>query len=597
MKRLNVSDRQFTLWKTLRLVFFISPVFTLLHTTACLIDGILPALSLAVNAMFVDRAIELFAGQGGTASMILPIVGILLILLWQNFSKVIIRYGEEARNRKVKVVLQTAFAEKLSNIEYIRLESPKTQDLIRRVALEPEEHVKVIVGSMTGIGVLFLQNITVLAVVTVNVWWAGILMIVGTVILGLLSLRAGEEDYQLQTEITEEKRKQDYLDSVAVDKTGVMERTLFSYTPFVSGQYQKLFSDTYQKEKLVLKKWAVRGKSGGILTVLFAVITLFLLMPGVRSGRITVGLYIAVMNAVFSVISTITWNLSFQMQNLAKGRAAAADMTAFCGLPEEKHSVLQTGRQETAVHFENLEFIDVHFRYPGSGREILKGISFRLEAGKHYAFVGKNGAGKTTAVKLMLGLYPDYEGEIRVNGKDVKEYTWEQRCALFACVWQDYAKYQLTMKENLCFGEEREPGEWEGALADVGLYDVVQKLPDGVNTKLGRLVEGGTDFSGGQWQRLAIARAFVSGGEFMIMDEPTASLDPMAERNVYRELAELCRNKTVVFVTHRLGAVRGVDTIFVLEDGRVKEQGTHQALMEQQGIYSQMYSSQQRWYV
>ena len=507
MRLLNISNQQFTLWKTVRLVFRISPVFTLLHMAACLIDGILPALSLLVNAMFVDRVIARFNGQGDIVSIVFPLTWILLILLWQNLSKVILRHGEGIRNRKVKKILQNAFVEKISKIEYIQLESPKTQDLIKRVALEPEEPVKVIMGSMTGIGVLFLQNISVLVIVMLNVWWAGILMIGGMVLLGKLSMRAGEEDYQLQSEITVEKRKQDYLDGVIVNKYGVLERSLFSYTPFVGGQYQKLFSDTYQKEKMVLKKWAVRGKSSGILTTLFAVATLFLLIPGVRSGQMTVGLYISVMNAVFSVISTITWNFSLQMQNLAKGRAAAADMTAFCRLPEEEYVLRQEEREKEAIHFESLEFRDVHFRYPGSEHEVLRGVSFRLEAGGQYAFVGKNGAGKTTAIKLMLGLYPDYKGEIRVNGKNVKEYTWEQRSALFACVWQDYAKYQMTIKENLCFDEEKTQEEWKRALMDVELYEAVQKLPDGVNTNLGRLVEGGIDFSDGQWQRLAIARA------------------------------------------------------------------------------------------
>lgn len=597
MKKCDICNEKFTVWSTIRLAWGCSLLFSFLQISACIIDGFVPALTLSVNAVFIDRVLAFFAGKTSADAIIFPLLAILLILLWQNLSRVILQYGEGVRMHRIKELLQSAFIQKISRLKYRQLERPETQDLIKRVALDPENHVKLVLDSISGIFILFLQNSSVLLVVATTTWWVGVLMILGMVFLGRISMRAGEEDYHLQTEITEEKRKLDYLDSVIMKKDSVFERMLFAYTGVVGGWYQKLFMKTYQKEKRVLKLWSVRGKIGGTLSALFAILILFLLIPEVQKGQMTAGLYISVLNAVFVVTNSITWNLSYHMQNLAKGRELLRDMTQFCRLPEEDSLQNPQKDKSEAALFESLEFVNVHFRYQEDGQEVLKGLSFRLEAGKQYAFVGKNGAGKTTVIKLMLGLYPEYEGKILVNGKELRNYTSEQRSALFACVWQDYAKYQITVKENLCFDEEREPGVLESALDKVGLSETVQRLSDGIHTSLGRLMEDSTDFSGGQWQRLAIARAYVKGGGIMILDEPTASLDPMAESKIYRDLAEQNKDKTILFITHRLGAVQGVDTIFVLQDGRIMEQGKHLELMELKGSYAQMYASQQKWYV
>ncbi len=556
-------------------------------------------MTILINAAFVDQAMALFSQKAEVGDMVPALMGMLAILLWQNLSRTCLQYGEGVRERKLKETLQKAFLEKISNLEYRQLELSETQDLIQRVALAPEEHIKLTVESLEGLAILFLQNASVLWMVFLNVWWAGVFMIGGMVLLGILSLRAGGEDYQMQTHVTNEKRKLEYLSGVLLNKESALERTLFSYVPFVNGRYQRIFSQIYQKEKAVMKKWVIRGKTGGVVAALFAVSAMFLLLPGVKEGKMTPGLYISVITGVFSVINTITWNLEYHMKNLAKARAAIQDMTKFCALSQEQEEGEERVARKEMGNFESLEFRNVRFRYPGSGHDILKGVSFRLDAGKHYAFAGQNGAGKTTIMKLMLGLYPDYEGEIQINGKNRKECTRQEIRSLFACVWQDYAKYDVSVRENLCFDEKREEEELHAVLKQMGLMDTVEQLTNGLDTTLGRLDEEGTQLSGGQWQKLAIARAMIQaskGGRLLVLDEPAAALDPMAESRMYQGLGAFSKNEAAVFVTHRLGAVKHVDKIIVLEDGRVAEEGSHKALMERNGIYAKMYASQQEWY-
>lgn len=200
-------------------------------------------------------------------------------------------------------------------------------------------------------------------------------------------------------------------------------------------------------------------------------------------------------------------------------------------------------------------------------------------------------------IKLLAGLYPDYDGKILVNGKDLQTFTQEQRCRLLSCVWQDYVKYGMTVKENLCFEKSHEDTEIQKVLSFAGLLSVVEKLPKGIDTVLGKVTEEGTDLSEGQWQRLAIARAMMHEGKILVLDEPTAALDPIVEHEVYCEFMNASRNKTTIFITHRLGAIKEADEIFVLENGIVTENGTHQELMQKQGTYANMYESQQGWYL
>ncbi len=596
----DINGRRWSVLSSVSFMFEASPVFTIIQILACIINGLFPALMVIVNALFVDTVLDALAGKKEMADVLLPLSGVIGCLLWQRLSGVLLQYGQGIRDRRLKEGLQNAFLDKIARIAYCKLEMPETQDLIRKTALNPEEHVKQMFDSIKGTGILFLQNFSVFVILMSKVWWAGILIFVGAVPLVKLSLKAGDDDYCAQSEVVEKRRWFEYLSSVMLGKEAVLERTLFSSMAFLNKRYERTFKQAYEVEKRALWKGTVRMKMGGMVSALFALVSTFLLLPGVKTGEITVGMYVSMVNAVFSLVNTMTWNLSYQMENLARGRAVAKDLSAFCKMPEESGGNSPKEKNQESKGFESLEFVDVRFRYPDSDAYILNGVSFRLDAGKHYAFVGKNGAGKSTLIKLMAGLYMGYEGEIFINGRELRDWGQEEVEDLLAYVWQDYAKYSLTVRENLQFSREIEESELEKALEDVGLGKMIDKLSGGLDAALGRLEEGGTDISEGQWQRIAIARAIVNGGKkgkAFILDEPAVSLDPVAENQVYRQFADLAEGKTALFITHRLGAVKDVDMIFVLDGGVVAERGTHAELMEKKGYYEKMFVSQQEWYL
>src|SRR3712207_1165287 len=241
--------------------------------------------------------------------------------------------------------------------------------------------------------------------------------------------------------------------------------------------------------------------------------------------------------------------------------------------------------------FESIEFKNVSFAYPGTSHKVLNNFSMYVEKNKHYAIVGKNGAGKSTFIKLLTGLYDDYEGEILINGKNIKTFTYEQLKAYFSIVYQDFAKYFISIKDNVLLGNCKEISHSiiqdqivQNALIDMDMEYSVSLLEDGIYTSLGNLDKNGLELSGGQWQKVALARTLISNASFYILDEPTAVLDPISENRLYKLFSKASIGKPMFLITHRLGAARICDEIFVIDKGSVVEHGTHKELINKKGV-------------
>jgi ATP-binding cassette subfamily B protein len=242
---------------------------------------------------------------------------------------------------------------------------------------------------------------------------------------------------------------------------------------------------------------------------------------------------------------------------------------------------------------------DLWFTYPGADRPAIAGVSFSIRAGETVALVGENGAGKTTLVKLLLGLYRPDRGRILFDGLPADEIDPRSRFAAMSAIFQDFLRYALTLRENIAassIGSLRDDIRLQGAVAAAGLGDLLARLPQGLDTLLGPEV-GGVDLSGGEWQRVALARSLLRDAQVLILDEPTAALDPLAELAVFERFAELARSRTALLISHRLGMARLANRILVLEGGRLVEEGSHSDLVRQGGRYAQLFAAQARWYV
>ena len=286
------------------------------------------------------------------------------------------------------------------------------------------------------------------------------------------------------------------------------------------------------------------------------------------------------------------------LANLYENNLFLADFTRFLEL---KPAVVDTPRPRPFPRpvSEGIAFDGVDFRYPGTERLVLKDVTFAIRPGEHVAIVGENGSGKTTLVKLLCRLYDPTHGAVRIDGIDLRDFRIADLRGEFAVVFQDYAKFNLSARDNIWFGNIALPPDSPAILEAsqrTGADEVIRALPNGYDTLLGRQFEGGVELSVGQWQKLALARAFLRDTPFIVLDEPTAALDPRAEAAVFDRFHELARGRTAIFISHRLSTVRHADRILVMVDGRIAESGAHDELVEQAGVYASLFETQARHY-
>ena len=248
-----------------------------------------------------------------------------------------------------------------------------------------------------------------------------------------------------------------------------------------------------------------------------------------------------------------------------------------------------------------IEFVNVSFAYPGSDHKVLKNINLKFRPGETVVLVGLNGAGKTTFIKLLTRLYDPTEGYILLDGKDLREYDTKELYSMFGIIFQDFGKYAFSVSDNIRFGDIHRESDREDIMRsakEAGADDFITRLQKGYDTNLMRIFEpDGTELSIGQWQKLSIARAFYSRSDILILDEPTASLDPMAEQEIFNRFDKLRQDKTTIFVSHRLSSATVASKIVVLEYGELIEEGTHKELMERKGRYWELFTTQASRYV
>ncbi|MBP3685804.1 MAG: ABC transporter ATP-binding protein, partial [Clostridia bacterium] len=272
------------------------------------------------------------------------------------------------------------------------------------------------------------------------------------------------------------------------------------------------------------------------------------------------------------------------------------NMLVFMNEPSVIRPSLATPRVPERGIAHEITFSHVSFSYPEVPRKVLDDVSFTIRAGESVALVGENGAGKTTLIKLLTRLYDPTEGVILLDGHDIREYDHKELYRVFGIIFQDFGKYAFDVRENITMGDVFAPVDevrMQKAAEDADAADYISRLPRGFDTPLTRFFEpDGIELSIGQWQKLSVARAFYAESDVIILDEPTASLDALAEREIYREFDELRVGKTTLFVSHRLSSATSADKILVLEYGKLVEEGTHADLMEKQGRYHELFTAQ-----
>ena len=584
------------------LTFKAAPLPTALCVLEQLFSALLPSIEIIVTARFVDTALAIFNGQGG--NILIPLFFLMGIVACRLLLPGLANFAKTRRNMGLSETFRVSVAEKRATLDYRHIEDNGAWDLIQRVGANPAEKIAKGFDDSLVIARVFGQLVSVLALLAFQVWWAALVVAVFGAPLLWLAFKVGTGNYQADREAAVSERRADYLYSILTGRDTVEERALFGYTGAVNNTWHEKYEAGRKIRVRALGKLMASLKGSSLIVVFITTLFVFVLLPPLGSGAISTGMFMGFVTAIFNLAYIVGNELMWFTGQMGKSREYLKDLSAYFALSGQEEALAFPEAPDTyGMEPRTIEFVNVSFRYPGTEKDILKNLSMKLHAGRHYAFVGANGAGKPTVTKLLTGLYTNYEGEILVDGTELRKFPAARVKALFSVVYQDFAKYQVPLKESVGLGAVTADSvsgaganTVSGALEKIGLGELAAELPRGPDTPLGKIREGGVDISGGQWQRVAIARSLVNPAPVHILDEPAAALDPVAESAVYELYGEISRGKTTVFITHRLGAARLADEILVIDEGRVAEKGSHGELIAKGGLYAAMYESQRGWY-
>ncbi|RIH83334.1 putative ABC transporter ATP-binding protein [Calidithermus roseus] len=418
-----------------------------------------------------------------------------------------------------------------------------------------------------------------------------LLLLLATLPQALLTFRLQKGVWEAVLFSAPEARRMRYYAEVLLNPEAAKEVRLFGLLPFFRGRYLEAFGRLHQELRRARGRQAL-GASG--LVFVSALATAAALYLGLRQALLGSG-GLGNLVLLLQSVGSLQQNLYGLVQDGGMLYESLLYFERLEGFLARPSAFAPSSAGRSAQRFEEIRFENVGFSYP-DGRRALEGISIKLRRGERLALVGENGAGKTTLVKLLLRFYDPSEGRILVDGVDLRELDLEAWRRLVAAVFQDFGRYALTLRENIALADlerQSDPGRLEDAARAGGASELLRRLgPEALLSK----AFGGTDLSLGEWQRIALSRAFFRQAEVLVLDEPTASLDPKEEAHLYQRFAELAQGKTVLLITHRLASVQMADRILVLREGRLVEEGSHQALLHRNGLYAELWRLQAEGY-
>lgn len=434
---------------------------------------------------------------------------------------------------------------------------------------------------------------TLIALFATGHWSIPVVLFLGTAPIFYTQMRRGREIYALFYEQTPEQRRAEYLVGLMTDRDAAKEIRLYGLGDFLCRTWEAL-AQTLRQQRFRLTLQQQRYLFGGRLSGIgSALLALVILLYQAAYGALTLGGFFALAETIVRFQGTL-FQMLRQMGDVFEQALYIRDLRSFVESPTEQGA----GWEELPEQPLDIAVEGLGFAY-GDGPPVLNGVELRLRPGEKLALVGANGAGKTTLVKLLLGLYPPGEGRVLYNGVDGRRIDPEVLRRRCAAVFQDFVQYQRTARENIGYGQAEELGDQarvEQAAQEGGSAPLVEALAARYDATLGRYFEGGQDLSRGQWQKLALSRAYFRDAQLLVFDEPTAALDPRAELEVFRQFRALSEGKSAVFVSHRMASARVADRILVLDGGRVLEEGTHDELMARGGEYARMFALQAQGY-
>ena len=589
------------LFYIISLVWEAAPAVLLLLMFLCVADGLLP-----IAGAYISRALlnEIAARIGITgADAVWETFRPIIFLFFLEFIYLFLKKVFTQLDRTVTAIagelvtnhIRLKIIDKAKGVDLSSFDRPEFYEKLENANREAGVRPIGILSATFSVISSVISAVSFIVVLATLSPLAPILILLASVPGAVITCLYRNRNFRYLRLHSKERRQMNYYSGILVNKDLAKEVKILDLGDTFTDKYRSVFARYYAGLKRLIWREGISTMLVGLLSVAVHCLLFFFVAYRVVRGEGQIGDYTLYTGALSSIAGYVTTLVS-STAKIYEGTLFIDNMISF--MKEESDIVPNTATPllPAAGRAHTLELSHVSFRYPGADRDVLSDVSLTLRSGEHAVLVGLNGAGKTTLIKLLTRLYDPTEGVILLDGKDIRSYDVKAYHNLFGIIFQDFGKYAENATENIRFGDVMTPEDGERIHAAAKASDAdsfLQKLPEGYDTPLTRMFEeDGIELSGGQWQKLSVARAFYKKGDILILDEPTASLDPLAEQAVFRRFEELSAGKIAVYVSHRLSSAVTASKIVLLDGGRVAECGTHEELMRLGGKYAMLFSVQ-----
>ena len=570
----------------LKLVWNSGPLLMSLGIGLRLIAAFVPLAVLWVAKLIIDHVVH------GDANNILWLLGCeFLLAITGNICGRAIDYTDARLADEFTREVSLRIMRHASKLDLQSFEDPVFYDKLERARVQATDRI----AMLSGVGRLLQQSITLVTLAAGVITYSPTLFCL--LVLCVIPAFLGESHYafvgyNLAHRLTPVRREMDYLRVLGTSKESAKEVKIFGLADHLRNRFDQLTGKVIRENKRLSIRRLRVGSLLGVLGSTGYYSAYALLVFRAVKGQMSVADLTFLGGALLGCANQLALLFS-TFASIADQALFLTDLVDFFAMQPRIHNHPNALPAPRPIR-EGFEFRNVSFKYPGSSRLVLDDLNFRIEAGEKVALVGENGQGKTTLVKLISRLYDPTQGKILLDGVDLRDYDLDDLHKEIGVIFQDFMRYDLPARDNIGVGRIGVEDDilLHEAARKSGAHQVLERLPNGLDQILGRRFEGGVDLSGGEWQKFALARAYLRDSQVLILDEPTASLDAAAEAEVFERFAELTRARTALFISHRLSTVKMADRIVVIEGGHVREQGTHRELLNQGGRYARLFELQ-----
>ncbi len=590
------------LFYIIRLVWETGPWILFFLVFMALFNGFMPVLGSLISSEVLNELQANF-GQSVDRALFLasPIFAMLIVLFGYRILNAVLDRTKLAMTRiageKVVRHIRLKIMNKARKIDLAAYDSPAFYEKLENANREAGHRPIQTLSSMLGLisTLIGLVSYVVILFRAPGMWWLALVIVAVSIPSAIITFTYRHKNVFYMRWRSKERRQMDYYSNLMVNKDLVKEIRLYDLSDTFIDRYDDAFERYYRgMRRLIVGEgaWHV-----GIALLSSVVNCVFFVMIAYRvfTGEILIGDYTLFTGALTAISGNVATLIS-SSSAVYEGTLFIDNLMTFMDYEQTIKPRVDQPLRVRHGEAHTIVFEHVSFRYPGTDRDVLHDINMTLAPGESLVLVGLNGAGKTTLLKLLTRLYDPTEGRILLDGEDLRDYDVQDVYRMFGIIFQDFGKYAESAGENIHFGNIRKEAvesELQEAASASGAADFIEALPTGYATPLMRIFEQtGLELSGGQWQKLAISRAFYSDSDVLILDEPTAALDALAEQEIYNQFDRLRQGKTTIFVSHRLSSATLASKIVVLEYGSIIEEGNHKTLMAQGGRYAELFNTQ-----